>query len=167
MAKGKSTTQPASNGQQSSSALEWRKAREIGELVPLPSGLSARLRPADLMKMVKLGRIPDLLSPIAAKMVWSEQEPEEIGQTLDMAMEYYDLINIVLPAIFVYPKIVTDDGAELADDEIILADVGPDDRVIAFNLAISGVSAMRNFRERQAEFMATVSDIDQDSDTTI
>ncbi len=157
----KKSSKQVPNGQQPSTALEWRKAREVGELVPLPSGLSARLRPADLMKMVKLGKIPDLLSPLAAKVVWAEQEPGEIGETLEMAMGYYDLISIVIPSIFVYPKVVMDDGAELADDEILLADIGQDDRVIAFNLAISGVSAMRQFRERQNEFMAALSDSDE------
>lgn len=165
MAKNKAQKQVTS--QQPSTALEWRKAREVGELVPLPSGLSARLRPADLMKMVKLGKIPDLLSPLAAKVVWAEQEPGEIGDTLEMAMGYYDLISIVIPAIFVYPEIVTDEEAGLTDDQILLADVGQDDRVIAFNLAISGVSAMKQFRERQNEFMAALSDVNEDSETAV
>lgn len=154
---------PSTNGQHPTTAASWRKPREEGELVPLPSGNWARLRPADLMMMVKAGTIPDLLSPIAAKAVWAEQNLEEIGDSLDMAMQFHDLFGIVLPAIFVEPKVALPD-TEPADDEITLEDIDLVDRTAAFNLAISGVSAMRNFRKLQEEHLASLPDSDENSD---
>jgi len=116
--------------------------------------------------MVKMGRIPDLLSPIAAKAVWAEQNPEEIGDSLEMAMQYNDLMGVILPAVFIEPKVALPD-TEPADDEIAIEDIELNDRMVAFNLAISGVSAMRQFRERQEEFMAVVSDSSQDGNTAV
>lgn len=162
MAKGKAK-QSVQNGQQPTAALEWRKSREVGELVPLPSGNWARLRPVDLMKMIKQGTIPDLLSPIAAKTIWVEENTEEIGNSLDMATQYYDLVEIVIPCIFVSPEIVNSVD-ELDDNKILLDDVDQTDRIAAFNLAIAGVSAMRQFREQQAELMASLSNGNQNSD---
>lgn len=164
MAKGKAAKQPAPNGQQPTAALEWRKAREVGELVPLPSGKMARLRPVDLLKMIRKGDIPNLLSPIAAKAVWSEQDTDEIGNSLGMSMEYYDLVCLVLPTIFVSPEIV-DSPEDLGDDKILLDDVDPTDRLAAFNLAISGVSAMRQFRKQQEQYVDAVPDSDENGDT--
>lgn len=164
MAKGKAK-QSIQNGQQPTDALEWRKSREVGELVPLPSGNWARLRPVDLMKMIKQGTIPDLLSPIAAKTVWVEENTEEIGNSLDMATQYYDLVEIVVPCIFVSPEIVGS-ADELDDNKILLDDVDQTDRVAAFNLAIAGVSAMRSFREQQAKFMASLSNGNENGDAT-
>lgn len=115
------------------------------------------------MMMVKAGTIPDLLSPIAAKAVWAEQNLEEIGDSLDMAMQFHDLFGIVLPAIFVEPKVALPD-TEPADDEITLEDIDLVDRTAAFNLAISGVSAMRNFRKLQEEHLASLPDSDENSD---
>ena len=165
MAKTK-TPKPSTNGHYPTTAVEWKKPREEGELVPLPSGNWARLRPVDLLKMVKMGRIPDLLSPIAAKAVWAEQNPEEIGDSLEMAMQYNDLMGVILPAVFIEPKVALPD-TEPADDEIAIEDIELNDRMVAFNLAISGVSAMRQFRERQEEFMAVVSDSSQDGNTAV
>lgn len=165
MAKGKAMKQ-SPNGQHPTRATEWRKPREEGELVPLPSGNWARLRPADLMQMVKAGTIPDMLSPIAAKAVWAEQNLEEIGDSLDMAMQFHDLFGIVLPAIFVEPKVALPD-TEPGDDEITIEDIDLVDRTAAFNLAISGVSAMRNFREQQEERMAVVPDGNKDRETAV
>ena len=144
-------------------AAAWRKPREEGELVPLPSGNWARLRPADLLKMVRSGSIPDILSPVAAKAIWSEQDPEKIGESFELAKQYDELLAIVLPAVFVEPKVAMAD-TEPAEDEISMEDIELGDRTAAFNLAIMGASAMRNFREQQEKRMAALSNGNQDSD---
>ncbi len=138
-------------------AAAWRKPREEGEVVPLPSGNYARLRPADLLQMIKSGTIPDLLSPIAAGAVWKEQDPEKIGDSVEMAMQYHDLMAIVLPAIFVEPKVAMP-GTEPGPDEIAIEDIDLSDRTLAFNLAIAGVGTMRQFRAEQIKRMESVPD---------
>jgi len=142
-------------------AAEWKKPRQEGELVTLPSGNRARLRPADLMRMIEGGSIPDLLSGVAAKAIWAEQDPDEIGGSVELAKQYDELLNIVLPAIFVEPKVATNDR-EPADDEIAIEDIELADRTMAFNLSIMGASSMRKFREQQEKSMATVSNGNED-----
>ena len=157
------TTKPTPNGSHPTTAAQWRKPREEGELVPLPSGNWARLRPADLLKMVRAGTIPDMLSPVAAKAIWTEQDPEAIGESFELAQQYDELLAIVLPAVFVEPKVAMAD-AEPAADEISMEDIELADRTAAFNLAIMGASAMRNFRQQQEERVAALSNGNQDSD---
>ena len=137
-------------------AAEWRKPREEGVNVPLPSGNWARIRPADIMTMIKQGTIPDLLSAVAVKAVWSEQDPSEIGEQFELAEKYDDLMRIVLPAVFAEPKIALD-GQAPKDDEITIEDLDLADRTAAFNLALSGVGTMRRFRDEQVKRLGLVS----------
>ena len=142
-------------------AAEWKKPRNEGVLVPLPSGNYARLFPTDLMKMVKAGMIPDELSPIAAKAVWAEQDPEKIGESLELAKQYDELLDVIIPAIFAEPKVALA-GQEPKEDEISIEDIELSDRTAALNLAIMGASSMRKFREQQEKLMATVHDGNKD-----
>lgn len=137
-------------------AAEWRKPREEGVNVPLPSGNWARIRPADIMTMIKAGTIPDLLSAVAVKAVWSEQDPNEIGNSFELAGKYDELMRIVLPAVFAEPKIALN-GDKPKDDEITIEDLDLSDRTAAFNLALSGVGTMRRFRDEQVERLGAVS----------
>ena len=52
---------------QITSGVKWRQPREEGIIVPLPSGNVARLRPVALDVMISSGKLPDMLTPVAAK----------------------------------------------------------------------------------------------------
>lgn len=144
-------------------AAEWRKPREEGYIVTLPSGLQPRLRPVALDVLIMAGEIPDLLSPIAAKMLWSETNVEQIADVAELATGTAKLMNIVCKAAFLYPRIVDEDPG---DDEITLEDVSFADKSIVFQLAIQPAEVLRKFRDEQAAGMVTVPDGQDDGAKT-
>jgi hypothetical protein len=127
-------------------AVSWRRAREEGELITLPSGNVARLRPVALDVLITSGGIPDLLTPIAAKTLWSETDPADIAQASELAEGFAKLVNAIMPAAFIEPRVVEN---PTADDEIGLDDIQFDDKVAVFNLVTAGAYTLRKFRERQ------------------
>ncbi|HKI69926.1 MAG TPA: hypothetical protein VKA67_10080 [Verrucomicrobiae bacterium] len=134
------------NGLQPTNAAEWRKPREEGELITLPSGNVARLRPVALDVLLTSGGIPDLLTPIAAKTLWVETEPEQIGNVGELAEGFAKLVNVIIPAAFMEPAVVEEPKG---DGEISLDDIDWSDKVYVFNLVTAGPYAMRKFREQQ------------------
>ena len=144
-------------------AADWKEARRGGIEVPLPSGDIVKIRPANVMKMIRAGTIPDLLSDIALRSVWVEQNPEEIGDSMELAGKYEDLMGIVIPAVLASPKVALP-GEEPEDDEITMDDIDISDRTSIFNLALAGVGAMRKFRDEQKKLMDALSNVNEDGD---
>ena len=124
----------------------WRKPREDGTIVTLPSGNVCKLRPVALDVLLKNGTLPDLLSPIAAKALWIETNTEAIGDQAEMAKGFADLANIVTAAAMLEPRVV--EVAE-ADDEVTLDDIEFADKIAIFQLATGGSTVLRKFHEQQ------------------
>ena len=136
------------------SASKWREPREKGYLVTLPSGNVARIRPVALDVMIQSGAISDLLSPIAAKMLWTEIDTDEFSKAEDfseiaeMAEGMAALFSVVCKAAFLSPKI-GDDAENLGDGEIAMDDVSFNDKSHVFQLAIQPALVLRKFCEQQ------------------
>lgn len=131
------------------SASAWREPREKGFVVTLPSGNAARIRPVALDVMIQDGTLPDLLSPIAAKSLWTETDIEEIGKVAELATGMAELFGQVCKAAFLDPRVVESDEG-LGEGEIALADVSFDDKAFVFQLAIQSAQILRTFCEQQA-----------------
>lgn len=141
-------------------AKVWRQPREEGYVVTLPSGNIARLRPVALDVLILSGEIPDLLSPIAAKMLWEETDVAEIANAAELATGTAKLINHVCRAAMMEP-VVAAVGEEPKDGEIALEDIDFQDKSIIFQLAIQPAEVLRKFRDRQAAGVDAVSDGDE------
>lgn len=146
-------------------ASEWRKPREEGYLVELPSGHRARLGPVDLSQMLLDGRIPDLLTPFVTQMLYEGVNEEDLEKqfspeaVLDRAGETMELINRVCSASFLDPRVVQEDPG---DGEILIEDVSIDDRSYVFSLAIYGARALESFRVGQESPVEPVRDGEDD-----
>ncbi len=139
---------------QITSGVKWRQPREEGIIVPLPSGNVARLRPVALDVMISSGKLPDMLTPIAVKTLWTEMGGEEISNAVEMATQMADLFHIVCKASFIEPKIVDDPQEE---DEIAIDDISFTDKGFVFNLAIQPAEVLRKFRDEQIGSLAALS----------
>jgi hypothetical protein len=128
------------------SGATWRKSREEGEVVTLPSGNVARLRPVALDQLIISGKLPDLLTPIAAKSLWTETDTSTIADQVETAKGFAELVNLVVPLAMLTPRIVLDPQA---DDEIAMDDIEFSDKIAIFQLATGGSTVLRAFRERQ------------------
>lgn len=138
-------------------AVLWRKAREEGVLITLPSGNVAKLKPVALDSLLLAGRIPDMLTPIVAKMLWADEgtETDQIAEVVEMAKGFADLVNLIIPAVFVEPVVIAE--GEPGEGEITLDDISFEDKVTVFQLATSGAATLTKFREKQVRDLAALS----------
>ena len=139
--------------------LAWRKPRQEGYTIVLASGNSATLRPVALDLLITSGKLPDLLTPIAAKTLWVETAPSTLADQAELAKGFADLINLIVPLAMLSPRVVEQPQA---DDEISLDDIDFQDKLIIFQLATGGATALRSFRQRQAADLEPVSDKQSD-----
>lgn len=148
------------------SAAEWRKPREEGYLVTLPSGNVARLRPVALDMLVVAGQIPDILTPMAARALWGveEEDGKEGDKTLEDAVEYIEFVNLIAKAAMLEPRIC--DGEKASEGCITLEDLEFDDRVAIQRVALLPASQMRRFRDRQAANVEAIPDGESDQPAT-
>ncbi len=144
---------------------DWRKPREEGFVLALPSGNTARIRPVALDVLLRRGEIPDLLTPFVAQMVYQGVDTDELDKLLspekltEQSTEMLALIDAVVTAAFVEPRIVEDPKE---DDEISIADVELADRGTVFSLAVLPANDLRRFLARQTAGVGTVQDGDGD-----
>jgi hypothetical protein len=133
----------------------WRKPRETGYTVRLPSGNVATLRPVALDSLLATGRIPDLLSPIVAKTIWSEAQPAELAEQGQLAKGFIELIALIVPLAMLTPRVVENPQAE---DEISMEDLELGDKIGIFNLATGGASLLTKFCQQQAATLEPLPD---------
>jgi hypothetical protein len=145
------------------SGAQWRNERREGFPITLPSGKVARLGSVALDVLITSGRIPDVLTPIAAKTLWSEMDADTIGDAVELASGTAELFDLVCKAAFLEPRVVDDPQA---DDEIGVEDIEFHDKAFVFQVAIQGVSALRKFCERQARGLEPVQPGQDDESAT-
>lgn len=145
------------------SGRDWRKARLEGETVTLPSGNIATLRPVALDLLITSGKLPDLLTPIAAKSLFVEESAATIADQAELAKGYAELINLIVPLAMLSPRITPE---PVKDDEISLDDLEFSDKVAIFNLATGGATVLKSFREQQERHVAVTPDSEELRATT-
>jgi len=137
------------------SAREWRKLRKEGQLVQLPSGLVARLRPVSIIDLWKSGNIPDGLTPmIGDLLVNGSVSAEKSEMTADLVSTVGQLYEIVCKAAFISPAIVSSPRDDA--DEIELEDVSQRDREFTLAWVSMPTTELRRFPEEQSAGMEPV-----------
>jgi hypothetical protein len=125
-----------------SSGREWRKEAE-GVLLELPSGKLARVRGVSVQLLVRLGRIPDAMTPVIADIMIGKLDDLPVPQTVEELQAHLELIDEVARASFLEPKIV---DKPKADNEITLDDVEDVDRMYLFEYLGRSTRELENFR---------------------
>ena len=80
---------------------EWRRLRQQGEELGLPSGLVVNLRQVSLMDLAEQGRIPETLQPQFEQYMNSDDQDDI---TLDAFASLSELVNLVAKACLVGPE---------------------------------------------------------------
>jgi hypothetical protein len=126
------------------SGAEWRKMREEGTPVQLPTGRVALLRPVTIESLLLFGKVPDKLTTMVAKMIREgSYVPKEDEDIIGTAKEFMELSTILLAEIFLSPKIVAKPKGE---NEITFFDVSPVDREYAIGWAQAPLIRIEPFR---------------------
>jgi hypothetical protein len=144
------------------SAKEWRKPREEGFIVPLPSGFMPRLRMVGIEELVRRGTIPDDLTSLAAEMVYEKNAAVEIVRSLGKGA--IDFLNLVVASAFIEPKVSFE--AELKDDEISIDDIDLMDKQAVFAFVTGPTQALRLFRLQQEFDVAALASGEQNGKQT-
>lgn len=141
------------NGTHATNGREWRLMREEGLLVQLPSSQNwVRLRRVAIDALILAGRIPDLLTPLAAAQLWEPKwvyadDVKRVLAEAKSAKEYTELLSIIVPAAMMEPRCV---DSPQADDEISLDDLDYLDKFTIYNLATQPLGWLHSFRAQQA-----------------
>lgn len=126
---------------------EWRAKRRI--TVELPSGLTVTLRRVTIQALTQSGKIP---KPLLVGLKSLGGEVNVSVSMVDSLIENYDklplvneLMDIVVRACIVYPKIVDDESLQ-DDDHFFYADLDDEDRNRIYNLVTeAAATAMTPF----------------------
>lgn len=164
------------------SGASWRKDREEGELIELPSGNLARLRAVSPLALVASGNIPDMLTPLVAQVL--SQGVDATQETIDRVIAGIESENTGAPdvaeafaglkrmtsafdaicaAVFVSPRIVEQ---PTADDEISADDLDLADKLHAVHIATQPLEVLRRFRYEPDADVAAVHDGESDARPT-
>lgn len=125
-------------------AVQWRQANE-GKVVELPSGLAARVRPVSADVFVKLGKVPDALTPVITQAI--------LGAGLELKVEKFEdvkttlqLLDAICELCFVEPKVAV--GREPTENEITLDDIPLEDKFALLELFMMPASKLASFRPK-------------------
>jgi hypothetical protein len=145
---------------------QWRALREDGYMVELPSRNVARLRPVSLAEMVKNGRIPDTLTPIAAEAISTIGGGIPTETIIKLTNEVTDFLHLVTVASFMEPRVVilkTPDEIP-PDGAISIWDVSLEDQAFVLSLTGAPTRALESFRKEQEADVALEPAVEDDGD---
>jgi hypothetical protein len=132
------------------SGSQWRKNREEGELIQLPySGYLVRIRTVRPDALLRLGKIPQVLTTLMLDLIYDRGEDDQFEKFLTTpedqqeAINMLDSLKIVCTAGLISPKIVDE---PVGDDEITIEDMDLGDRSFIFRLVFAPAEALSRFR---------------------
>jgi hypothetical protein len=137
--------------QQPTSGVEWRKMREQGVLVELPSGFNARLRSISFETVLLADNIPEPIAKAIAEIMLGKDEDIKLDSIEDIK-NGIKFGQIVCKTCFVSPKIVDN---PTADDEISVEDLITEDINFVTRLLYEPAAKMAIFHPGESEEMET------------
>lgn len=158
----------SSNGYHATPASEYRRAREEGVVVQLPSSLFyMRIRPVDLSVLIASGKIPDPLTPLAAQTLWEGktltlEEMKDLTTKSQVARDFSAMMATVIKAAAMDPEISDNPTA----NAISLADLDLSDRIFLYELAVQPLGVLHRFRAGQTQDVGALPDSESDVQPT-
>lgn len=145
---------------QVTAASEMRWLREQGAYITLPvSGWVVRMRTVTPDRLLRLGKIPDILTTFVVNMVYGKTNGDDVVSFLapkekaEDAAAMLESLRVVCEAALVHPRIVAD---PMADDEISIEDLEIADRGWIFRVAFAPAESLFRFRQKP---LALVDDV--------
>lgn len=128
------------------SGAQWRKRTRGGVVLTLPSGNVARVRSVSPDTVLRLGKIPDALTPIVADLMTGRIDETKGPSTYEELMGYTEFTNSVIAAALLEPRVVDDPQAE---DEIAIDDIEWVDKEFLVALFGRTTQFLESFRQKQ------------------
>lgn len=166
------TIQAPVRGGQVTTASAWRKSST--DPIELPSGNVAKIRSASMEFFLTGGFIPNSLKGLVHKMI-NDMESEqgkpskkdsgdstaELSEIITDDNKLRDLIHMydrIAAHCFEEPKVALppEDPDDREDDILYTDEIGMDDKVFVFNVALGGTKDVESFRNEQAAAVESV-----------
>ena len=121
----------------------WRRRREEGELVTLPSGMVVRRRRVHLLDLAQQGKIPAPLAALASELV----SATKLRLDQEDMRRYAGVVNLVVKAAVIEPAI----GDEATEEQLAVEEIEMLDRLALFNDCNVATRPLRLFRPEPKE----------------
>ncbi len=142
--------------EQVTSVGEWLEPYTEGVLVELRSMRKIKMKPVAMDELLRLGKIPDMLSSLAAKSLWDVVPIDQaMENNFKTATELTELMSIIIPSCVIYPPIYTGND-ELPEGMIKLEHLSLLDKLDIFQLALQPVDVLVRFRNKQIGSVADI-----------
>lgn len=141
------------DGLKVTSGAEWRKPREEGALLLLPSGRVVRVRAISLDTCVILGFIPDGLSRLVIDVFMGKESLADTIETLAQLKDEIQYWEVLCRTCLLEPRVVDNPQAE---DEISLEDLEPGDKQHIASVVLRPAHELRPFCQQQNAFMESI-----------
>ena len=123
----------------------WRAQRAATTVTQLAySGLTVEIGHVQLDQLLLTGKIPDVLTPIVASVLWSTVGQGKGEDEIRAEKGFYELVNSVVTAALVSPRIVSN---PTQDDEIAIDDLDFGDKIVIYTIAIQPTEVLHRFRQ--------------------
>lgn len=147
---------PAVAAKQVSSASSFKK-RMRGELLPLPSGEVVRARHVELQSFILQGTVPNPLMEIVSEALEKGQGAdietlagvEEGKLDIDTVKQMYEIVDALVCASVLEPKVLPVPEGDQRDDELLYVDeLDPMDKMYIFQWCTGAVKDLESFRSQ-------------------
>lgn len=142
-------------------AKQWSRTVKI----TLPSGNVAEIRALDIGAFIRLGRIPDTLTPII-ELLWNGDNNALRTDTTDEKMRVIEFLNAICMSSFVNPKVI-DGEPDYERGEISLDDLTMEDKQAIMALFNAPAQMLERFREEQKNDVEPVRDLQDNPDAPL
>jgi hypothetical protein len=128
------------------SGADFRRLSQEGQVRTLKTSVRVvRQRPVNLLRMLKLGKIPDELTAYVMSLVWSDKAEQERSE-LEKAVEWLGYLEMIAKETLLDPVIVDDPQA---DNEIAVEWLTYPELLELHNWAREPFDMVRPFRVEQ------------------
>lgn len=126
-------------------AGDWKKRAE-GEIKPLPSGVSVRIRRPSLFALARSGHIPNPLAEEVVKWfaITDDKKPENEAAAIRQYQENAAVYVNIAAASVTEPKIIADRAPDYDAGEIAPEDLSTADLLVIYNFVVNGVEIALN-----------------------
>jgi hypothetical protein len=120
----------------------WRDDRTEGELLQLPSGNVGRFHRVHVLELVEQGKVPDTLTGLVAQMIGDNPK---LRITMDDLQRYADVVNMVVIAAAVEPRVTPEPG----EDSLGVREIDFSDRAAIFEWCHIPTRKLQPFRPEE------------------
>lgn len=122
-------------------AQEFRLLREVGRVTTLSTGRVVKWRPVRVKRLLREGKVPDLLTAYVMRLIWDGRSPDERSEE-QKAKDWFGFQEMIVSAALMHPVV----SANPTGDEIHIDDLEPEEVEEIYDLVNDPLREVTPFR---------------------